>query len=78
VELAQDQKYVVATAFRLLSAIVDLVSTEGWLGPALAAQELCQMIVQGMWDSDSHLLQLPHLGEEGFFVVCFVCCSFSF
>ncbi len=63
-ELAQDQRYVVVTAYRLMNAIVDLVSTEGWLVPALAAQELAQMLVQGMWDSDSHLLQLPHLGEE--------------
>lgn len=63
-ELAEDQRFVVVTAHRLMQAIVDIVSSEGWLSPALAAQELCQMLCQAMWDNDSPLLQLPHLGEE--------------
>jgi pre-mRNA-splicing helicase BRR2 len=63
-ELAEDQKFAVVTAHRLMQAVVDIVSSEGWLGPALAGQELSQMLVQGMWDNDSHLLQLPHLGDK--------------
>lgn len=63
-DLAEDQKRVVVTAHRLIQSMVDVVSSEGWLVPALAGMELCQMCVQGMWDNDSHLLQLPHLGEN--------------
>ena len=32
----------------------------GWLAPALCAMELSQMVVQGLWDKDPILLQLPH------------------
>merc|ERR1712086_931134 len=55
-------------ALRLLSKHlpikVDVLSTQSWLNPALAAMELSQMITQGMWDKDSQLLQLPHVDAE--------------
>lgn len=49
---------------RLLQAMVDVLSSSGWLSPALAAMELCQMCVQGMWDRDPVLLQLPHVSMD--------------
>jgi len=63
-DLADDQKYVVETAVRLLQAIVDVISSNGWLTPALQAMELSQMVIQGVWDSDPILKQLPHVSED--------------
>lgn len=63
-DLAADQKVVVAKATRLLQAAVDVISSSGWLNPALAAMELSQMVAQGMWDRDSPLLQLPHVTKD--------------
>lgn len=41
-----------------------MLSTNGWLGPALAAMELAQMCTQAMWNKDSYLKQLPHFTSE--------------
>lgn len=62
-DLQRDQKIVIETALSLVQAVVDVVSSEGWLAPALAAQELSQMLVQGIWDNDSPLKQLPCLSK---------------
>ena len=43
---------------------MDVVSSNSWLNPALAAMEMSQMVVQGMWDRDSQLLQLPHFTQD--------------
>eukprot|EP00850_Spirogloea_muscicola_P009705 SM000055S18239 [mRNA] locus=s55:210526:220744:+ [translate_table: standard] len=62
--LAQDQRDVLLDAGRLLQAMVDVVSSSGWLGPALAAMELSQMVAQGLWERDPVLLQLPHFTKD--------------
>ena len=49
---------------KLLQALVDVVASMGWLKPALAAMELSQMVVQGMWEKDSVLLQIPHFDKD--------------
>ena len=54
--LAADRDVVVPKASRLLHAAVDVAASSGWLGPALAAMELAQMVAQGVWDRDSPLL----------------------
>jgi pre-mRNA-splicing helicase BRR2 len=59
-DLLGDQKVVLGEAVRLLQAMVDVISSNGWLKPALACMELTQMISQGLWDRDSILLQIPH------------------
>ena len=43
---------------------MDVISSSGWLNPALTAMEMSQMAAQAMWDRDSHLLQLPHVTKE--------------
>jgi len=63
-ELARDLHEVLDKSTRLIQAMVDVLSSSGWLSPALAAMELCQMCVQGIWDRDPVLLQLPHMTKE--------------
>ena len=35
-----------------------MLSSNGWLSPAIAAMELAQMVTQAMWSKDSYLKQL--------------------
>ncbi|MCE0481732.1 DExH-box ATP-dependent RNA helicase DExH12 [Datura stramonium] len=62
--LASDQQEVLLSANRLVQAMVDVISSNGWLNLALLAMEVSQMITQGMWKCDSWLLQLPHFTKE--------------
>ncbi|XP_041017696.1 DExH-box ATP-dependent RNA helicase DExH12 [Juglans microcarpa x Juglans regia] len=62
--LASDQREVLLSASRLLQAMVDVISSNGWLSLALLAMEISQMVTQGMWERDSMLLQLPHFTKE--------------
>ncbi|CAE6072104.1 unnamed protein product [Arabidopsis arenosa] len=62
--LAIDQRDVLLSATRLLQAMVDVISSNGWLNIALLAMEVSQMVTQGMWERHSMLLQLPHLTKD--------------
>ena len=42
----------------LFQACVDVLSSNGWLSPAIAVMELAQMVTQAMWSKDSYLKQL--------------------
>ena len=48
----------------LCQACVDVLSSNGWLSPAIAAMELAQMVTQAMWSKDSYLKQLPHFSKD--------------
>ena len=50
-------------AIRLIQACVDVLSSSGWLAPAIAAMELSQMVTQAMWSKDSYLRQIPHFSQ---------------
>ena len=63
-ELQKDADEILIKAIRLVQACVDVLSSNGWLSPALAAMELAQMITQAMWNKDSYLKQLPHFTSE--------------
>jgi pre-mRNA-splicing helicase BRR2 len=63
-DLESDQKLILSKVIRLLQACVDVISSNGWLSPALAAMEFSQMCVQSMWDKDSSLRQIPHFTPE--------------
>ncbi|RVE44496.1 hypothetical protein evm_010825 [Chilo suppressalis] len=63
-ELQADTAIVLTKAIRLIQACVDVVSSSGWLSPAVAAMELAQMVTQAMWARDSYLRQLPHFTPE--------------
>ncbi|KAJ8559466.1 hypothetical protein K7X08_003524 [Anisodus acutangulus] len=62
--LASDQQEVLLSATRLLQAMVDVISSNGWLSLALLTMEVSQMVTRGMWERDSMLLQLPHFTKE--------------
>ncbi|XP_015119554.1 putative U5 small nuclear ribonucleoprotein 200 kDa helicase [Diachasma alloeum] len=63
-ELQKDTELVLSKAIRLIQACVDVLSSSGWLTPAVAAMELAQMMTQAMWSKDSYLKQLPHFTAE--------------
>ncbi|BFY98347.1 hypothetical protein BsWGS_01387 [Bradybaena similaris] len=63
-ELQSDTEDILNKAIRLIQACVDVLSSNGWLSPALAAMELAQMVTQAMWSKDSSLKQLPHFSTE--------------
>ena len=63
-DLRTDQKLILKDSLKLIQAIVDVISSSGWLKPALAAMELSQMIVQGLWNKDHVLKQIPHFTDE--------------
>ncbi|KAI5307250.1 DEIH-box ATPase [Ascosphaera pollenicola] len=59
IDLVKDQEVVLSKVLHLLSACVDVLSSEGHLN-AMHAMEISQMVVQAMWDRDSPLKQIPH------------------
>jgi pre-mRNA-splicing helicase BRR2 len=63
VDLANDQKVVLRSALNLLSACVDVMSSNAQLN-AIIAMELSQMVVQAVWDRDSPLKQVPHFTAD--------------
>ncbi|KAJ1503063.1 hypothetical protein HMI54_008444 [Coelomomyces lativittatus] len=63
-ELQGDLNYVLEVIVPLIYALVDVISSQGWLGIALFAMELCQMVVQGIWSRDSPLKQIPHFTSK--------------
>jgi len=63
-ELQSDTEDILGKAVRLIQACVDVLSSNGWLSPALSAMELAQMVTQAMWKKDSYLKQLPHFNAD--------------
>ena len=62
-DLAADQILVLEKVLNLLSACVDVMSSNAWLN-ALGAMDLSQMCVQGVWETDSPLKQIPHFEPD--------------
>lgn len=62
-DLAADQVLVLEKVLNLLSACVDVLSSNAWLN-ALGAMDLSQMCVQAMWETDSPLKQIPHFEPD--------------
>jgi pre-mRNA-splicing helicase BRR2 len=62
--LRKDLDFVLKHAVRLIHGMVDVISSNGWLRPALAAMDLCQMVVQAQWNTDSPLMQVPFFTQE--------------
>ncbi|CCL98051.1 uncharacterized protein FIBRA_00045 [Fibroporia radiculosa] len=62
-DLAADQVLVLEKVLNLLSACVDVMSSNAWLN-ALSAMDLSQMCVQACWETDSPLKQIPHFEPD--------------
>lgn len=62
-DLAKDQEIILRKVLSILSACVDVLSSEGHLN-AMNAMEISQMVVQAMWDRDSPLKQIPHFEDD--------------
>ncbi|KAL2207196.1 Sec63-domain-containing protein [Sarocladium strictum] len=63
IDMSKDQEVILARVLSLLSAMVDIQSSEGRLN-TMNAMEMSQMVVQAMWDRDSPLKQIPHFTPE--------------
>ncbi|KAI0164808.1 Sec63 Brl domain-containing protein [Xylariaceae sp. FL1272] len=63
IDLAKDQEVIISKVLSLLSATVDVLSSDGHLN-AMNAMEMSQMVVQAMWDRDSPLKQIPHFTPD--------------
>mmetsp|Transcript_10155 Transcript_10155/g.33224 ORF Transcript_10155/g.33224 Transcript_10155/m.33224 type:complete len:2313 (+) Transcript_10155:39-6977(+) len=60
-ELGLDRDAILQETPRLLQALVDVISSNGWLSSALHVMELSQMVVQALWFTENALLQIPHV-----------------
>jgi pre-mRNA-splicing helicase BRR2 len=63
IDLIKDQELILRKVLNLLSACVDVLSSEGHLN-ATSAMEVSQMVVQGMWNTESPLKQIPHFESQ--------------
>lgn len=63
IDLAKDQELILSKVLGLLSATVDVLSSDGHIN-AMNAMEMSQMVVQAMWDRDSPLKQIPHFSPR--------------
>lgn len=54
-----DLKNVLDQSVRILQAMVDVAADAGWLFATLNTTTLFQMVIQGRWNTESSLLQLP-------------------
>ncbi|EDO14727.1 hypothetical protein Kpol_1075p5 [Vanderwaltozyma polyspora DSM 70294] len=67
VKLTADHQYdlnsILLVVLPLINAVVDILSSDGCLN-ATTAMDLSQMVVQGVWDTDSPLKQIPFFDES--------------
>ena len=54
---------VLEKILNLLSACVDVMSSNAWLN-VLGAMDLSQMCAQAVWEKDSPLKQIPHFESQ--------------
>lgn len=62
-DLVSDQALVLDKVLNLLSACVDVMSSNAYLN-ALGAMDMSQMCVQAIWETDSPLRQIPHFESD--------------
>lgn len=68
-DLVSDVKFILGKVISILNACVDILSSESHLS-ALKAMDLSQMVVQGMWQTESSLKQLPFFDDQSILKKC--------
>ena len=63
-DLLADLNIILLGIGRVIRALVDVISSNGWLRTLLNAMEFSQMVTQAQWGNDSPLFQLPHFDRE--------------
>lgn len=63
IDFQPDLKIILKKSIPLINAIIDILSGDGRLN-AMTAMDVSQMIVQGVWDTDNSLRQVPFFDEE--------------
>jgi translocation protein SEC63 len=62
--LRTDQQYCVSKGLQLVNGMLQIAMARNWLVPVLNCMSFSQYLVQGMWEGQSSLLQLPHITNE--------------
>lgn len=60
VEQREESKSILLVVPKLLHALVDLSSSQGWLKACVTCLELCQTVVQQVWQTEPVQRQIPH------------------
>lgn len=62
-DFQMDLRKILRRAVPLINAVVDILSGDGRLN-AMTAMDISQMLIQGVWDTDSPLKQVPYFDNE--------------
>lgn len=62
-DLRSDLNLILPKVLSLLYASVDILSSQGHLS-AMLGMDLCQMTIQGVWNTSNVLKQIPHFTQE--------------
>lgn len=62
-EYIVDLKSVLDQALRILQAMIDIASNNGWLSCTIRIVLLIQMLIQGQWFYQSDLLCIPQISQ---------------
>ena len=63
-DLRHDRDTILVLSLKLIQALVDCIGYNSWLKPAIMTMKVSQMAVQGLWVTESPLLQLPHFTHD--------------
>ena len=63
-DINNDLKIILSYTINLLYSIIDIFSTLHILNGTIITIQLCQMIIQSMFNNDNYLLQLPYITKE--------------
>lgn len=59
-----DTRSVLENSIRILQAMVDIAAEKAWWKSCYKVMQAAQCIVQGRWEDDCEMLQLPHVNSE--------------
>lgn len=57
-EILSEIKSILPVCYRVCQALVDIISSFGFLSLLIKSMKLCEMLIQALWIGDSQLLQI--------------------